>query len=307
MQVSEAVAKYREASPELPESHAGILAAFAEWFEEGREVEELGADHIAYCVKNIVPRQVYKRLPIRMMQDFTKVIVTFLLWCAKKGLVAEELPKQVEMPEFDDVDVVEILTRDQLQRLVAACKQGDQAARDIAILAVLVETGMSAFELCDLTLENVFIDPGEAYINVFGKGGHKSRKVWIGENVTKDLGDYIYVARRRKAPKEEQHVFLSSEQSALTPDELTTILHHLRDVAQLQGIQCNPDTFRQTSAVHYLKAGGDIYGLTVRMGFTEIEKTENFIRAFPVHQRGDKVYNPFSPPREDRTKQNKHP
>lgn len=282
MQVSQAVEQYKDTlSPETSAAHLNILTAFADWYEESYELEELEAKDIPDVVKRIVPRQTHKPLPIRMMYDYTEVIRKFLEWCAEERLVSKHLPGNIEELEIDEPEIVEVLTDDQIRRLFKVCKKGIWPARDTAILYVLKETGMSATELCDLTLENVSPDPRKAFIDILGKGGHHTRQVGLSNHAGQWLEDYIKKYRYGVAPKEENHVFLTLPHgNPLTRDQLDQILQSLRDQAQLEGVQCTPDTLRQTFAVNSLKHSKDIHSLTYLMGFTSINTTDNFLGTF---------------------------
>lgn len=293
MLVSQVIEQYKGTlSPETPASYLNILTKFAKYcrIEGEEELGELGPGSIHYFVRHNVGRLPYQPYPTRLMLEYTQVLKEFLMWCAKQGFVSEQLPNDLEMPEIDDVDVVEILTPDQIRRLLAACKRGRtnrQIARDRAILLVLLETGISARELCDLTIANVALTSDKSQITVIGKGGHTDRQIDLGDKTSAALGEYI-IGYRRKAPQEEQHVFLSLEFHPLTVEELIEILHHLRDESGIQGVQCNPETFTQTFAVQYMKRWGNIIRLSYLLGHTTLRKTENYLQAYPEWVDGKK-------------------
>lgn len=285
MYITQALEHYKNTlSPETPATHLNILSAFAKWVEADSEIEDLGTWNIRSFVRNNVGRLPYQPYPARLMLEYTQVLKDFLMWCAKERLISEKLPNDIEMPEIDDVDAVEILTPGQIRLLLAACKHGKnhrQIARDKAILLVLLETGISARELCNLTLDNVDLTPEKARIKVVGRGGHNDRRLDLGGKTSVALAEYI-LAYRCKAPKEEQHVFLSLEFRPLTVEELTEILHDLRDKSGVQGVQCNPETFSQTFAVQYMENSGHLFYLSYLMGHTTTSKTENFLRAYKL-------------------------
>lgn len=295
MQVPQAIEQYKATlSPETPAAHLNILTAFVKSCKRDgeTEVEELGAGTIAYFVRHNVDRLPYQPYPTRRMLEYTQVLKDFLLWCVKEGLISEQVPNKIEMPEIDDVDVVEVLTPDQIRRLLEACKKGStdtEIARDTAILLMLLETGISARELCDLTLDNVDLTAAKPCITVIGRGGHIGRQIGLEEKTSATLAENINLSRR-KAIKEEQHVFLSLEFRPLTVEELTERLHYLRDESGIQGVQCNPETFSQTFAVQFMKRGGDILGLWYLMGHTTLSKTENYLRAYPEWALGKKAF-----------------
>jgi integrase/recombinase XerD len=70
--------------------------------------------------------------------------------------------------------------------------------RDKAILAILLDTGIRAEEMCGLTLENLHIGGSESYIRVVGKG-RKEREVGLGKQAALAVQRYLSRAR----PKSE--------------------------------------------------------------------------------------------------------
>ncbi|HEY1350283.1 MAG TPA: tyrosine-type recombinase/integrase [Ktedonobacteraceae bacterium] len=105
-----------------------------------------------------------------------------------------------------DIKVVVPLSKEQ-QRLQVAVMQNQfpiMIARDKAILAVLLDTGIRASQLCSVMLAYVHLGQ-DGYLKIMGKG-RREREVPPGKKSRQLPGEYI----KRHCPRvESQIVFLS--------------------------------------------------------------------------------------------------
>src|SRR5579884_1549980 len=109
-----------------------------------------------------------------------------------------------------------ILTPQHVAALMRACDRGETpeyVARDRAMLAVLLDTGLRASELCGLTFDRCIFTPDEAYLRLLGKG-RKQCEVGLGKTARQLLHKYIH--RHRGAPKGVPYVFVAKGGRALT-------------------------------------------------------------------------------------------
>lgn len=286
-----------EKSPHTQRWYLQKLRVFAAWCEEqGVTVEELGPTHVRrfYDFVRTKPNRSLSATKQQMstytVHGYAQVVKGFVTFLGREGLIstttAERIRRNVEMPQVQE-KVIEIFTPDQLKRLFAACqfeKTPRLAARDRAILAVLLDTGIRASELCGdpeghlpgLTLDRVFLKPSDAYLRVIGKG-NKMREVPLGIKAQQHL--HRYITRFRHAPEMEKHVFLAHSGAPLLSDGLDQMLYRLRDLAGIEGVRCSAHTFRHTFACNFLLAGGDIYILSKLLGHTHVSTTEIYLRA----------------------------
>lgn len=288
MDLKEALNEYRfsilQLSPKTQGWYLQKLGVFVDWCAQQNKntLEQLTAGDLRRFLAEARTRnnpQTGAALSSYTIHGYAQVIKGFLSWCAGEEMISERLAKRVEMPRVD-VKVIETFTQEQIKRLFAACALAPTPAllaRDRAILAVLLDTGIRASELCGLTLENVFLEPQEAFLRVFGKG-RKEREIGLGKSARAAL--YRYITRYRKAPKEERHVFLTRLHEPLALGGLESLFYRLRDAAKITGVRCSPHTARHTFAVNYLAAGGDVYKLSRLLGHTSVTVTENYLRAY---------------------------
>ena len=113
----------------------------------------------------------------------------------------------------------------------------DTAARDRAILVVLLDTGIRASELCDLVVEDYDTKNGRLHIRD-GKG-NKGRFVWLGEAARKAI--WRYQAERGDAQPTDPLFATRSNQ----PLDRNNLRHAIERCAKRRRL-----TQRHTSAIH---------------------------------------------------------
>jgi site-specific recombinase XerD len=213
------------------------------------------------------------------VHGYARAVRALLNWCVAEGLLGEGVPRRVAMPRREQ-KVLHTLDAQQIDRLMRVA----QTVRDKAVVALLIDTGLRANELCTLTLENLHFSANDAWLLVKGKRD-KWREVGLGNRARQLLHRYIHRERPQAAPsvrQGEQHVFLG-RRGPLTPSGLDQLLYTLRDTAgcdHFAGVRVSAHTFRHSYAVAYLANGGDVYKLSRLLGHTSVSVTENYLRAF---------------------------
>lgn len=215
------------------------------------------------------------------LHGYARGVKGFLNWCVGEDLLSEKVVKRLEMPKREQ-KVIPTFSKDDITRLLAAASRGLPqypwfAERDKAILMVLLDTGIRANELCDLTLDRVRISTDDAYILVNGKG-RKQREVGLGQRARTQLHRYIHRFRPHVAG--ETRVFLTRDRKPLQPEGLDRLLYRLRDDTGIRDVRVSAHTFRHTFACAYLMDGGDLYKLSRLLGHTSVVVTENYLRSF---------------------------
>jgi site-specific recombinase XerD len=212
------------------------------------------------------------------LHGYARAVKAFLNWAVREDLLNANVPARVEMPRRAS-KVLAIFEPTHIERLLRACDASETpeyVARDRAIVALLLDTGMRANELCTLTLANVHFTPDDAYVLLEGKG-RKQREVPLGRTARRLLHGYLH---RQRPRTREVRVFLAKGGTPLTPEGLDRLLYRLRDRADIEGVRCSAHTFRHTYAVRSLEAGVDLYKLSRLMGHSSVVITEGYLRAF---------------------------
>jgi integrase/recombinase XerD len=214
-------------------------------------------------------------------------VEALLNWCVTEGMLGEGVVRRVAMPRREQ-KVVHTLNGQQIDRLMRAA----ESVRDQAVVALLLDTGVRANELCTLTLEHVHFSSNDAWLLVRSKQD-KWHEVGLGNRARHLLYRYIHRERPQAArisrqgdrgERGEQRVFLGRRgRGPLTPSGLSQLLYALRDAAgrdHFAGIRVSAHTFRHSFAVASLANGGDVYKLSRLLGHTSVSVTEHYLRAF---------------------------
>ncbi len=156
-------------------------------------------------------------------------------------------PKVVEQPP-------EVLTVEELKALFSTCT-GDtfEDRRDLAIMRMFLDTGIRRAELVGLTLADVDLADGIAY--VLGKGG-RHRAVAFGAKTARSLDRYL-IARESHDHAHTPDFFLGRtgvRGGPLLGNGVHQMVKRRGNQAGIDGL--HPHRFRHTFAHHWLADGG---------------------------------------------------
>jgi integrase len=181
-----------------------------------------------------------------------------------------------------DVEIVEPLTDDDLRALIKACSGLDpfRDRRDEAIIRVMLETGLRAGELVEMTISDTNLTAGEAIVRR-GKGG-KGRIIPLGAQSVRALDRYIR-ARRAHRLADTDALWLRDRGKAFSYCGLHRTLRMRADVAGV--VNFHPHRLRHTAAHRWPAAGGSEGGLMSVAGWTRATRKPR-PRSAPLPKRG---------------------
>ncbi len=188
-----------------------------------------------------------------------------------------------------------ILTPEQVDALIKAATGKDAMAfRDRLLTLILYDNGMRASELCNLEVDNVFLD--RHLLRILTKG-RIWREVPIGTRATKELWQWLKIHRPQPANNQIKNMFLTSQGKPLNKDTLEVIIRRLGNAAGITGVRLSPHTLRHSFATHYLKGGGDLLTLQRIMGHKSVETLKIYVHlsgadlaeAHKLHSPGDRL------------------
>jgi site-specific recombinase XerD len=287
MRLENAVTEFTYAHDYTPATlnwYRSRLGAFIAWaHEQGvTEIEGITAPLVRRYQDHLHTRETRTGKPLDTftLHGHTRAIRTLLFWAASEELIDEKAARRVSLPKRA-VKVMPTLSPPQIARIFDACAESAYPDRDRAILAVLIDTGIRASELCGLTLDRAHFSADDAYLLVHGKG-RKSREVGLGKRSRSLL--YKYVHRYRTADSGERHVFVGRGGRPLAPEGLDRVLYRLRDAAGLDGVRVGAHVWRHSYAFAYIAAGGDLMRLCRLMGHSSVMVTQGYLTAFSARE-----------------------
>ena len=197
----------------------------------------------------------YVSLQYRNLQQFWKWLV--------------EVEQEVDTNPFDRLQrpkvtagPVPVFTEDELRRLVQACNGTDfSARRDMAIMRILIDTGVRVSELVGIKLDDIDFETGS--VRVTGKGD-RIRVVPLGQKTVEAIRRYLR-ARKHHPWARKPEVFLGT-QGPLTTWGVRMILRHRSAIAKVDGV--HPHRFRHTFAHRWRLHGGSTDDLMMIAGWS---------------------------------------
>jgi integrase/recombinase XerD len=166
----------------------------------------------------------------------------------------------------------QVLTRDEVARLLAAPRGTDPAAlRDRALLELMYACGLRASEATGLDVRDVDLERG--VLRARGKGS-KERIVPIGREAV--AATRAYLDRGRPAfvgLRDEARLFVNRRGRGLTRQGLYKIVQRHAGAVGLDD-RMSPHTLRHTFATHLLAGGCDLRSLQEMLGHADIATTQ---------------------------------
>ena len=195
------------------------------------------------------------------------VLRAFTRWARQQGWIEGDpingikQVKQVELaPRWLD-------RKEQLALRRTAEKDG--SARNLAIIVLLMNTGLRVSELAGLTFEDVLLTERKGEVRVRGKGA-KVRVVPLNPEARKALKTYL----DKRPHSESSFVFLGQSNTPLKRD---AIEYHLRELGRLSKIEgLTPHVLRHTFAKNLIDAGVSIDHVAQLLGHRSLTTTARY-------------------------------
>ncbi len=287
---------YNKASGKSPGTvrwYEQVLVCFERWLGPEPRLADLDIHHVRSYVADLQERTtrhmnnpLYKShegtLSSSYIQGNVRALRAFASWLHVDGYTDTNILRPLKAPKVQ-TKVVEVLTDDEVRRLVAVFDRDEPyGARGYAIVWTLLDCGLRAAELCELTLENSHLDQG--YLKVLGKG-NKERLVPIGHACQDALLRWRDRFRGQFETRrgETAHLFLNADGLPLTVNALQQIIDRAGERAGIERIHTH--LLRHTFATNYLvKQVGDPLRLQQILGHTSLEMVRRYVALANVQQ-----------------------
>jgi integrase/recombinase XerD len=138
---------------------------------------------------------------------YFRILRAFSNFCLAEGLLEETPLKNVKAPRVP-TDQIQPLSQEQLQGLVDAVRRTNAPERNVAVVLLLVDSGIRVSELFGLKMTDV--DRGTGELTVVGKG-NKKRQVFMGVACRRALWHYLERERTQAQPDEPLFISVGAE------------------------------------------------------------------------------------------------
>ncbi|HEY3994220.1 MAG TPA: tyrosine-type recombinase/integrase [Ktedonobacteraceae bacterium] len=237
----------------------------------------------------------------RSIQTYSVDVLAFFRWLAKHDYVDLDITEKIITPKVDKL-LIRVFTDDELAMLDEACDRQPKgksltpderkalAARDKAILWMLLSTGMRVSELCGLRFCD--IDWKSSMIYVFGKGS-KERKVPFGKVARQHLNTYLQHWRGQPDDPVNDSLFLNVFGNPVTRAGIQGIFQRLACRAGIKDKRVSAHTCRHWFAVNAIKRGMPTIVLKEILGHETWDMINTYVRL--SEQDNYDIYSRFSP------------
>jgi integrase/recombinase XerC/integrase/recombinase XerD len=256
-----------------------LLREFGEDHPIAEFTEEKLRLHIAGYLKNAKNGEPLKP---STMNNHGRALRAFFHWAYREGYTRERLLGRFR-PHRIPFQLIEPLSDREIEAVLAAARF---KRRDNAIVSLLLDTGLRAFELCGLRASDVNLD--EDWVKVLGKGA-KERIVPFGKRARKTL--LTYVLNERPDGVSSEFLFLGHDGKCMTPDGVRQIMDRLKRRSGVTRLHAH--LLRHTFATRFLLAGGSALLLKQLLGHTTLAMVDRYVHL--SNMRAVEVSRAFSP------------
>lgn len=255
----------RDGAPlEVADQSPATVRAFLRYLQSNTDRWDAAATHAPS----------HQPVTARTLHAYHRVLSRYYNWLVDQEYIETSPMAKVRAPKFA-TDQPDPFDDAELARLAAALRAaGDdaRAERNRAIVAVLLDIGLRASELCALQLHAYDMTTGDLVI-VAGKG-NKTRQLRLGARARRQVRRYWI--RHRQGRGDSGPLFLATKGGALTRSGLWQLLAGVGSTAGVE--PCNPHRFRHTAAVTAIRAGMREFELQLMLGHTSLEMTRRYVK-----------------------------
>lgn len=199
----------------------------------------------------------------------------------------------VQLPKIHDKEIIR-LDIDEVALLLDEVEQGDNLTtkqkafhnrtkiRDLALLTLLLGTGIRVSECVGLNLNDVDFKNGG--IHIHRKGG-KEVTIYFGTEVEDALLDYLEVRNKiTSEPENENALFLSLQRKRINVRSVEKLVKkYAQLVTPLKKI--TPHKLRSTYGTNLYRETGDIYLVAAVLGHSDVNTTKKHYAALEEERR----------------------
>lgn len=247
--------------------YRNILSIFLRFVDAGIMINTLTYDRVSDYILDLFRRPLSKST----VATYVRNLRIFLRWChVEYGLSFD--PARIKIPKSPK-KVVHIYSDTEIHYIISSIQNSVPwiTARNQAIVALMLDSGIRQGELCGLDWGN--IDKARNVIKVTGKGA-KDRLIPIGQTAIQFLERYSFLC-----PFQCAYVFVDRSGNRLTKNAVRLFTYRLQE-----GLPFNLSShrlrhnFATNFCIDQLRRTGktEVYDLSILMGHESIETTRRY-------------------------------
>jgi integrase/recombinase XerC/integrase/recombinase XerD len=262
-------------SPRTVKWYSDVLNLLLRWLESETRptrLEDIGENEIRAFILHLQDKKMNgKPLSSHTIANRVRGIRGFFSWLAAKGYTEDHVLRDVRLPKTAQT-VIEPLTAEEIELLFSSINENTAlGSRNVAILALFLDTGLRLSELVNLREEEVHLD--QRYVKVMGKGS-KERMVPLGSSCQKALLHYYHHFRPEPAHAGVEAFFLTLDGYPMDAEAVTSMLDRLAKKTGIKRLHAH--LLRHTYATRFLLNGGDVFLLKQNLGHSTLAMVEHY-------------------------------
>lgn len=218
----------------------------------------------------------------RTVQTYCRHMRPFFKWLAEDGFLPANPAERIKLSKAKK-PIIRIFEADEVEQLQHACEppagrngtfmQKGLAARNRALLDLLLDTGIRRMEICALRLRDLDLKHETLYLQ--GKG-QKERKVSLSPHVRHLLSTYLN-KWRVEARSQDEPLFLADDGRPLTAAGVEMLFRTLKRRCPAIDKRISPHTCRHWFAVTFLRNSGSVFQLQELLGHEDLATVRIYV------------------------------
>jgi site-specific recombinase XerD len=245
----------RHVSPRTSESYLAAVDALIRFLERSGMPTSIDGVRREHVEAHLNARRLEPTIRGRARADASILVEyrslrVFMRYAVDADEIARSPMDKMTPPKAGST-VIAVIREDEFEAILKAARRGPkfEAARDMALLSLMYDTGLRRQEVSRLTVGA--IDFGQKVVRVIGKGD-KERHVPFGDATAVALDRYLRLRAGHQSAK-LPNLWLGMR-GVMTDSGIYQIV---RDRAALAGIRLHPHQLRHTFAHEWLAGGGN--------------------------------------------------
>lgn len=256
-------------SPNTARAYGRDLDDFVTWFQQTS-----GSQFEPAAVTSLDVREYRRALQNRRASAATinrrlAALTSYFRWAVEQGQVPDNPAAGVS-----GMGAVKLapkwLERTEQNGLVRqARKKG--SLRDMAIVVLLLNTGLRVSELCDLEMGDIKISDRKGSVHVRAGKGQKDRSVPLNGEAREAMENYLATLPASWRDNPRQQIWRNQRGESLTPAGVQNLVREYARRAKLPG--CTPHTLRHSFGKNLVDAGVPLDQVAALLGHENLNTT----------------------------------
>ena len=229
----------------------------------------------------------------KTLKNIHIALCSFSRWCHTRKYLPFNFMDSIPSPKAPRQPVMPLTTKN-IKQLLNACVESrpwknrpltrshrPTAGRDRAIIALLIETGIRATELCNLTIGDVAFERLGGTVHVRHGKGNKSRVVPFSRNCANILQDWL-ITRPESSPNAP--LFVSVVRNFGHPMNRVSLRRLVNRIGEKANVpNVGPHRLRTTAFCMMVQNGMTAFNLKQIAGHSDIQTTMRYVHAARVN------------------------